>query len=121
MMNKSPDFVRYLSHYQDVSQMKSDRLLESCLREANEKAKQDREGKENKYEYKLNFNHAVGAFKDQLIKIVMAEDPLVGKHLMEEMILDMKRKVIPIRLNRDVPRKIHLKKPHFHHKHKSNC
>ncbi|MDR3301558.1 MAG: hypothetical protein LBT01_03395 [Spirochaetaceae bacterium] len=29
-MNKSPDFVRYLSHYQGVSQMKSDRLLGRC-------------------------------------------------------------------------------------------
>jgi hypothetical protein len=28
MMNKSPDFVRYLSRYQDVFQMKSDRLLD---------------------------------------------------------------------------------------------
>ncbi|MDR3302458.1 MAG: hypothetical protein LBT01_08050 [Spirochaetaceae bacterium] len=27
MKNKSPDFVRYLSRYQDFFQMKSDRLL----------------------------------------------------------------------------------------------
>jgi hypothetical protein len=96
-------------------------MLASCLREANAKAKKDREGKDNKYEYSVNFNHAVGVFKDQLIKVVIAEDPLVGKQLMDEMILDMKRKVIPIRPNRDVPRKTYLKKPHFHHNHKSNC
>jgi hypothetical protein len=73
------------------------------------------------YEYRANVNHAVGALKDRLIGTLIADDPFVRHCLFEELIPEIKRRVVPMRPDRKVRRKEYLKKPHFHHNHKSNC
>ena len=40
------------------------------VREANRKAKRDREGKKNRYEYEVNVNHAIGVYKDWIIRVL---------------------------------------------------
>jgi hypothetical protein len=96
-------------------------MLASSLREANRKGKKAAGIKERKYEYRANVNHAAGVLKDQLIGMLMADDRFVRKHLYGELAGEIKRRVVPVRPNREVRRKEYLKKPHFHHNHKSNC
>jgi hypothetical protein len=96
-------------------------MLASCLREANQNAKKQREGSENLYEYQVNVNHAIGVFKDRLIRVIIEENRITRRYLMSEMIRLMERRVVPIRPNRDVVRKDCNRKARFHHNHKSNC
>jgi hypothetical protein len=96
-------------------------MLASCLREANGKIKREQAKKGNRYEYRANVNHAVGVLKDRLVGILITDDLLTRKYLYRELVSEIKRRIIPIRPNREAPRKNYLKKPHFHHNHKSNC
>jgi hypothetical protein len=96
-------------------------MLASALREANEKLGKERAREETKYEYRANVNHAVGVLKDRLIGILIADDRIVRNSLYRELVTEIKRRVVPVRPNREVRRKEYLKKPHFHHNHKSNC
>lgn len=97
-------------------------MIASCVREANRNVKKKRRGKENIYEYKVNVNHAIGIFKDRLIRVVMEEDRIARRYLMSELVRRIERRVIPIRLNRNVIRKeCNRKGSRFHHNHKSNC
>jgi hypothetical protein len=76
---------------------------------------------ENRYEYRTNVNHAVGVSKDRLIRILIADDSLTRKYLYRELVSEMRRRTVFIRPNQEVGRKEYLKKPHFHHNHRSNC
>jgi hypothetical protein len=96
-------------------------MLASCLREANGKIRREQAKKEIRYEYRANVNHAIGVLKDRLIGILIADDRLTRNYLYRELVSEVKRRIVPIRPNREVPRKECLKKPHFHHNHKSNC
>jgi hypothetical protein len=78
-------------------------------------------GGRGKYEYRVNVNHAIGALKDGLIGIPIAEDIFVRNYLYGEPVGEMRRQLVPIRSNRGAGRKNYLKKPRFHHNHKSNC
>jgi hypothetical protein len=96
-------------------------MLASALREANRKIAWKRTKKECRYEYIANVNHAVGVLKYLLIGILVAENSLARRRLYRELVSEIKRRIVPIRTNRQVARKEYLKKPHFHHNHKSNC
>jgi hypothetical protein len=56
-------------------------MLSSGLREANEKAAKGNTKKKRRYEYRANVNHAAGMLKDQLVGILIADDPFVRKYL----------------------------------------
>jgi hypothetical protein len=77
--------------------------------------------KRRKYEYRANVNHAVGVLKDRLIGILITDDRLARKYLYRELASETWRWAAPVRPNREVARKKYLRKPHFHHNHKSNC
>jgi IS4 transposase len=96
-------------------------MLASLVRGADRKAKKKREGGGNLYEYRVNVNHAVGVFKDQLIRVIIEEDYIARQYLMKEMVRRMERRVVPLRPDRDVPRKDCHRRGRFHHNHKSNC
>jgi len=96
-------------------------MAASCVREANRNAKKKREGSGNIYEYQVNVNHAIGVFKDRLIRVIIEEDRIARRYLMSELVRCMERRVVPIRPNRDVVRKDCNRKAKFHHNHKSNC
>jgi hypothetical protein len=96
-------------------------MLASGLREANEQLPEGNTKKKRKYEYRANVNHAVGVLKDRLIGILITDDRLARKHLYRELVSEIRWRIVPIRPNREVARKAYLKKPHFHHNHKSNC
>jgi hypothetical protein len=91
-------------------------MLASFVREANRKAKKEREKWGNKYEYQVNVNHARGVFKDRLIGVVLEERR--GRRvrlmkLMKELAREIKRRVVPIRLEREVGRKERPRKARF--------
>jgi hypothetical protein len=94
-------------------------MLSSLMREANRKVQKKREGRGNLYEYKAN--HAVGVFKDGLIRVIIEEDGIVRRYLMSELVRSMERRVVPVRPNREVARKEFNREAKFHHNHKSNC
>jgi hypothetical protein len=90
------------------------------LREANEKLPEGKTEK-RKYEYRANVNHAVGVLKDRLIGILITDDSFARNYLYRELVSEIRRRVAPVRPNREAARKEYLKKPHFYHNHKSNC
>jgi len=96
-------------------------MLSSCIRRAEEKVKKEREGRGNKYEYRVNVNHAIGVFKDRIIRVVVEEDRITRHYLMKELVRQMELRVVPVRPNREVTRKKCNRKAKFHHNHKSNC
>ncbi|MDR1147388.1 MAG: hypothetical protein LBK66_02040 [Spirochaetaceae bacterium] len=63
----------------------------------------------------------MGVLKDRLVGVLIADDPLVRSHLYKELVVEIRRRIVPVRHGRKVKRKEYLKKPHFHHNHKSNC
>ena len=96
-------------------------MAASCVREANRNAKKKREWNGNRYGHQVNVNHAIGAFNDRLIRVIIEEDRIARRYLMSELVRCMERRVVPIRPNRDVVRKDCNRKAKFHHNHKSNC
>ena len=96
-------------------------LPAGSLREANEKIPKGTRKKERRYEYRANVNHAIGVLKDRLIGIMITDDSLTRKYLYRELVAEIRWRIVPIRPNREVPRKEYVRKPHFHHNHKSNC
>jgi hypothetical protein len=96
-------------------------MLASGMREANEQIREEESGKDKKYEYRANGNHAVGVLKDRLIGILITDGRFRRNRLYREMVFEIKKRTVPLRPNRNIPRKEYLKKPHFHHNHKSNC
>jgi hypothetical protein len=100
-------------------------MLASVLREANRKEEERRtkQSKPLKWTYKVNVNHAIGVFKDKIIKVLATDDDFIREALLDVMVEQMRHSIIPIRPNRNVPRlhKGSLHKPHFHHTIKYNC
>jgi ribosome-associated toxin RatA of RatAB toxin-antitoxin module len=96
-------------------------MLASFVREANREIRKEGEKRGNKYEYQVNVNHAIGIFKDRLIGVVLEEGRGKRVRLMKELAREIKRRVVPIRLEREVGRKKKPRKARFHHNHKSNC
>jgi hypothetical protein len=88
-------------------------MLSSSLREANEKMAKGTRKKKRRYEYRANVNHAVGVLKDRLIGILITDDSLARKYLYQELVSEIRRRIVPVRPNREVPRKENLKKPAF--------
>ena len=80
----------------------------------------DQKGKENKYQYKVNMNHAIGVLKDRLIITLCEEDRRKRREMFDEITDMLKKRIIPIRPNRSLPRNI-PRNVKFHHNQKSNC
>jgi hypothetical protein len=96
-------------------------MIASAVRKANQMVKQERAGKGNRYEYHANVNHAIGVFKDRLIRVISTEDVITRNRLMKDLIDAVKRRVVPRRPGREVSRKEYRGTARFHHNHKSNC
>jgi hypothetical protein len=96
-------------------------MVASCVREANRISQKKRKGRVYKCEYRVNANHAIGVFKDRLIRVVIEEGSIARRYLMSELVHRMERRVAPIRPNRKIVRKKFNREANFHHNHKSNC
>jgi hypothetical protein len=80
-----------------------------------------REGKCNKYRYKVNVNHAIGTFKDRFIMTLLEADDEQRGVKMEEIIRHLCEHVVPKRKGRSILRNPFPRKARFHHNMKSNC
>ena len=80
-----------------------------------------RKGKNNKYRYQANINELIGTLKDRLILALTEDDTAVQDELIQEIIMEITRSVVPVRDNRSVPRNPSPRKSKFHHNRKTNC
>jgi hypothetical protein len=76
--------------------------------------------KELKYKRKVNFNQAVGTFKDRFIKALLEPDPMTRAESAVDIVRRMAASVIPIRPGRSRPRNPNPRKSNFCHNQKSN-
>jgi len=80
-----------------------------------------REDKDNVYNYKVNKNHAVGAFKDRFIEAMLEPNPRKRFRVVRRILFLMAFHPTPSRPNRSVPRNPNPRKANFHFNQKSNC
>lgn len=90
-------------------------------REAQEEAEAAREGKGNKYEYRVNVNHEIGVLKDRVVALLLEEDEGMKQRMLDYVIARLSRRVVPVRPGRSVPRKQFSREVKFHHNQKINC
>jgi hypothetical protein len=89
-------------------------------REASEKTPKGKTGR-RKRERRANASHAAGALNGRLAGTLITDDSFAGNHLYRELASETRRRAATARPNRETARKAYLKKPRFHHNHKSNC
>ena len=95
-------------------------LVADFAGEAQVIVEEEQEGKEKKYEYKVNMNHAIGVLKDWLIITLCEEDKEKRSEMFDKITDMLKKRIIPIRPNRSIPRNT-PRNVKFHHNQKSNC
>jgi len=69
------------------------------------------EGKGNKYEYKPNGNMAAGILKDRLIRAIIVDDPALRAEMLDKLVNDISRFVVPIIPDRHNHRKMTKARP----------
>jgi len=89
--------------------------------EAQEVIDEQREGKDNKYDYHVNVNHAVGVFKDRFIWAMLEENPRKRAKKVKRILHLLTQKPAPTRPDRSIPRNNSPRKAKFRHNRKSNC
>jgi hypothetical protein len=77
--------------------------------EANEMIRKNNEGKDLKFEYKVNTNILIGKLKDRLILILMEDNPEKRSAMFREIMAELTRNVVPIRPGRSNVRRKGLK------------
>ena len=77
--------------------------------EANEIIKKQNEGKELKYEQKVNTNILIGKLKDSLVLMMLEEDKSKRSEMFQDIMEKISHNKIPIRPGRSKPRKKGLK------------
>ncbi|WP_133305057.1 hypothetical protein [Paenibacillus pinisoli] len=80
-----------------------------------------RKDKENRYDYQTSRNELIGIFKDRFLPAVVQEDPDTSTAMIQSIIDEITRSVVPKRLGRSIPRNPSPGKSKFHHNHKVNC
>jgi hypothetical protein len=90
-------------------------IVAVAAREAQPSVETAREGKKNKYRYKVNVNHAIGTFKDRFIMALLESDPEKRASQTEEIIKLLCKHVVPERRGRSSPRNPSPRKARFHH------
>ncbi|CAM4430781.1 IS4 family transposase [Paenibacillus alkaliterrae] len=80
-----------------------------------------RKDKENQYDYQTNRNELIGILKDRFILAVIQEDQGKSAAMIQCIIDEVARSVVPKRLGRSIPRNPSPRKSKFHHNRKVNC
>ena len=91
------------------------------VNQAQQAADTVRQDKENKYEYNINVNQAVGNFKDRYIQALIEEKPRKRAKKTTTLLKLLIASVVPLRPGRRIPRNPNPRKAHFHFNKKSNC
>ena len=89
--------------------------------EADMKIREDREDKENKYEYQANVNTLIGSLRDKLADAVFSRNPLHRQRKLDRIMLEIQKYVVPIRPDDgSTPRYENPRNAKFHHNKSSN-
>lgn len=80
-----------------------------------------RKDKENQYDYQANRNELISILKDRFILAVVQEDPDKSATMIQCIIDEVTRSVVPKRLGRSIPRNPSPRNSKFHHNRKVNC
>lgn len=89
--------------------------------EADEKIKEERLDKDNKYEYEANVNTLIGSMRDRLADAVFTRNPNQRQKKLERIILEIQKSVVPIRPDDgNTPRLEKPRKVKYHHNKRSN-
>ena len=89
--------------------------------EADEKIKEERRNKDNKYEYQANVNTLIGSMRDRLADAVFTRNPNQRQKKLERIILEIQKSVVPIRPDDgNTPRLENTRKVKYHHNKRSN-
>ena len=89
--------------------------------DAQERADKARELKDNKYEYQINVNHAIGTLKDRFILAVLEPRRSLRRYKVDRILYFMAETVVPSRPDRSIPRIPFPRKAKFRYNRKSNC
>ncbi len=96
-------------------------LTASIAIDAKEEIESTRIDKDNKYQYKANLNELIGILKDKFVFAIAQRRRKVQARLVEEIVDEVTRYVVPIRPNRTQPRNPSPRRAKFHHNQKANC
>ena len=80
-----------------------------------------RKDKNNKYEYHANLNEVIGVLKDRLVLALTEDDTAKKSAIIQGIIGEITRSVVPRRPDRQVARNSFPRKAKFHHNRKANC
>ena len=89
--------------------------------EAQEKVDEAQKLKNNKHDYHVNVNHAIGTLKDRFILAVLEKNPWVRRYKTRRILELLGEHIVPIRKNRSLPRNPFPRNAKFRHNRKSNC
>ena len=89
--------------------------------EAQSAIDEQREDKDNKYDYHVNVNHAIGVFRDRFIRAMLEENPQKRAKEVNRILTLLAKNPVPTRPDRSVPRNKSPRKAKFRHNRKSNC
>ena len=82
---------------------------------------EQREDKDNKYEYHVNVNHAIGVFKDRFIRAMLETNPRKRAREAKRILFLLTKNAVPTRPDRSVPRNKAPRRAKFRHNRKANC
>ena len=80
-----------------------------------------RQEKNNKYQYKANINELIGILKDHLVFALAQDNPDIQASIINFILNEIRRYVVPIRPNRSVKRNPSPRNSKFYHNIKANC
>ena len=89
--------------------------------EVQEKVDEERSLKDNKYDYHVNANLAIGTLKDRFIMALLEENPRIRRKKVGRILYLLKFDAEPTRPNRSNPRNPSPRKAKFRHNRKANC
>jgi hypothetical protein len=78
--------------------------------DANQEVDQINEGKDLKYEYKVNTTILIGKLKDTFVMALLQDNIVNRKKMVDKIMLELKKNTIPIRLGRSYERNMSLKR-----------
>ena len=78
------------------------------------------EQKNNKYDYHVNVNHAIGTLKDRFILAVLEPSPWIRRKKVSRILFLLAKHAVPTRPDRSIPRNPVPRKAKFRHNRKSN-
>lgn len=89
--------------------------------EADQKIKEQRDDKNNNYEYQANVNTLIGSLRERFAAAVFSRNPSQRIKKLERIIVEIQRSVVPIRpYDGLTPRYKNSRSSNFHHNKRSN-